>query len=45
MMRTPAGTPQPKGELQGLRLYDVSPTVLKLSGIAPPPEMIGRSLV
>jgi predicted AlkP superfamily phosphohydrolase/phosphomutase len=45
MMKTPAGTPQPKGEQQGLRLYDVAPTVLKLSGLTPPPEMIGRSLV
>jgi predicted AlkP superfamily phosphohydrolase/phosphomutase len=45
MMKTPAGTAQPTGEQQGLRLYDVAPTVLKLSGIAPPPEMIGRSLV
>jgi predicted AlkP superfamily phosphohydrolase/phosphomutase len=45
MMKTPPGTAQPKGEQQGLRLYDVAPTVLKLSGLTPPPEMIGRSLV
>jgi predicted AlkP superfamily phosphohydrolase/phosphomutase len=45
MMKTPAGTAQPKGEQQGLRLYDVAPTVLKLSGLTPPPEMIIRSLI
>jgi predicted AlkP superfamily phosphohydrolase/phosphomutase len=45
IMKTPDGTPQPKGELQGLRLYDVAPTVLRLFGQTPPPAMIGRSIL
>jgi predicted AlkP superfamily phosphohydrolase/phosphomutase len=45
MMKTPHGTPQPMGEQQGLRLYDVGPTALRLAGLQPPEEMIGRSLV
>jgi len=45
LMKTPDGTPQPHGELQGLRLYDIAPTVLRLFGQAPPPAMIGRSIL
>ena len=45
IMKTPAGTAQPKGEQQALRLYDVAPTVLRLFGIDPPAHMIGKSLV
>ena len=45
IMKTPAGTAQPKGEQQALRLYDVSPTVLRLLGVEPPAHMIGKSLV
>jgi hypothetical protein len=36
---------QPKGEQQGLRLYDVGPTALRLAGLKPPDGMIGRSVV
>jgi len=45
VMKTPAGTTQPKGEQQGLRLYDVAPTVLRLLGMEPPANMIGKSVV
>ncbi len=45
IMRLPPGAKGPRGELTGLRLYDVAPTVLSLSGLEPPAEMIGRSLV
>jgi predicted AlkP superfamily phosphohydrolase/phosphomutase len=45
MMKTPHGTTQPMGEQQGLRLYDVGPTALRLAGLQPPEEMIGRSLI
>jgi len=45
VMKTPAGTAQPRGEQQGLRIYDVAPTVLRLFGVDPSPGMIGRSLV
>ena len=45
ILKTPDGVAQPKGEQQGLRLYDVAPTILKLSGVAAPAGMIGRSVV
>jgi predicted AlkP superfamily phosphohydrolase/phosphomutase len=44
ILKTPPGTAQPRGEQQGLRLYDVGPTALRLAGLKPPEEMIGRSL-
>lgn len=45
ILKTPQGTVQPKGEQQGLRLYDVGPTALRLAGLKPPDGMIGRSVV
>ncbi|MBI3989354.1 MAG: alkaline phosphatase family protein [candidate division NC10 bacterium] len=42
MMRSPQGVNQPRGELQGLRLFDMAPTILKLFGLEPPSGMIGR---
>ncbi|HEU4402207.1 MAG TPA: alkaline phosphatase family protein [Candidatus Polarisedimenticolia bacterium] len=36
---------EPKGELRGLRIYDVAPTVLDLLGVERPAGMIGRSLL
>jgi len=34
-----------RGELQGLRIFDMAPTILDLFGLDPPPEMIGTSLL
>ena len=34
-----------RGRVDGLALYDVAPTVLKMFGLNPPPEMIGRSIL
>jgi predicted AlkP superfamily phosphohydrolase/phosphomutase len=45
ILRRGDGGAQPRGELQGLKIYDVAPTVLSLFGIAPPARMIGRSLL
>ena len=45
LMKTPEGTKQPHGEQQGLRLYDIGPTVLRLFGQEPPAGMIGRSII
>ncbi|HUD71916.1 MAG TPA: alkaline phosphatase family protein [Dongiaceae bacterium] len=45
IMKSPGGVAQPKGEQQALRLYDVAPTVLRLLGVEPPAQMIGKSLV
>ncbi len=45
IMKTPDGTPGPRGELKGLRIYDVAPTVLRLFGMDPDPGMIGKSLI
>jgi predicted AlkP superfamily phosphohydrolase/phosphomutase len=44
IMKTPDGTPGPRGELKGLRIYDVAPTVLRLFGMDPDPGMIGKSI-
>lgn len=39
----PAGAPQGRGEHRtGLRLYDVGPTILRLFGIDPPGDVVGR---
>ncbi|HYS78406.1 MAG TPA: alkaline phosphatase family protein, partial [Candidatus Dormibacteraeota bacterium] len=35
---------RPKGELRGLRIYDVAPTVLGLFGLEPPAGMLGKGL-
>lgn len=40
--RSPSGMTQSRGELQGLRLYDLAPTILSLYGIEPPPGVLGR---
>jgi predicted AlkP superfamily phosphohydrolase/phosphomutase len=45
IMRAPDGARQPRGELRGLTLYDVAPTVLRLCGMDPPADMIGKSLL
>jgi len=45
IMSAPGRTGAPRGRQDGLRIYDVGPTVLSLFGLAPPPSMIGRSLV
>ena len=42
IMRAPGEAKTPRGELQGLKIYDVAPTVLGLLGVAPPREMMGR---
>jgi len=34
-----------RGRVEGLTLYDVAPTVLKMFGLTPSPEMIGRSIL
>jgi len=34
-----------RGRLEGLTLYDVAPTALRLLGLEPPSNMIGRSLL
>src|SRR5206468_13040882 len=34
----------PKGERQGLKIYDVAPTILGLCGIEPPSGMIGKGV-
>lgn len=43
ILRAPDGGRQPRGEQNGLRLYDVAPTILDLFGIDPVPGMIGAS--
>jgi len=35
---------RPRGELRGLRIYDVAPTVLGLYGLEPPAGMLGKGL-
>jgi len=45
IMRGPKTGKFPGGELQGVRIFDVAPTILRLFGLEPPPEMIGRSLI
>jgi predicted AlkP superfamily phosphohydrolase/phosphomutase len=36
---------QPKGEVEGLKLVDVGPSVLSVFGIDPPEDAVGRSFV
>ncbi len=38
------GLPAGGGRLAGLRIYDVAPTVLRLFGMDPPADMIGRAI-
>ncbi len=45
IMKPPAGRTGPRGQLEGLRLYDVAPTILDLFGMPRDPGMIGRSLL
>jgi predicted AlkP superfamily phosphohydrolase/phosphomutase len=41
-----AGVPgQPTGEVQGLRLVDVGPTIMRLFGVEAPEGVVGRSFV
>lgn len=37
--------PRLRGEARGLRLYDMAPTILELFGLAPAPDIVGRSLL
>ncbi|HET6372019.1 MAG TPA: alkaline phosphatase family protein, partial [Candidatus Polarisedimenticolia bacterium] len=45
IMKPHARASAPRGELTGLRIYDVAPTILDLFGIGPSSQMIGRSLI
>jgi len=45
LLRGPQTGEFPRGELQGVRIFDVAPTILRLLGLEPPPEMIGRRLI
>jgi len=45
LMRVPHALASPKGPIEGMRIYDVAPTVLRLLGLDATPEMIGRSIV
>lgn len=45
ILKTPPGTKQPSGEVEGLKIFDVAPTALRLFGIDPPGTMIGKSVV
>ena len=38
------GTATPRGEIEGMRLLDIAPTLLDLAGIRAPAAMQGRSL-
>lgn len=45
IMRSPQMAKQPRGELHGLKIFDMAPTILDLFALMPPLGTIGKSLL